>query len=131
MDAAGCFRDRLGGGNQWRKQIWLPYRVIQYLRTGAYTVCRDCGRVTVRTPPPASTSGELHPMTSEAICVKDVSPLRMGPETRPVLSNAFLWMHMPEEPGQEEWQRSWLEVQHEVAPGRDIHYTDGHGLGEF
>ncbi len=32
------------GRNQWRKQVWVQYKVLHYLRTGKYLVCQDCGR---------------------------------------------------------------------------------------
>ena len=35
------------GRNQWRKQIWLQYKVLHYLRTGKYLVCHDCDRVSL------------------------------------------------------------------------------------
>lgn len=35
------------GRNQWRKQIWIMYKVLHYLRTGAYLLCDVCGKVTV------------------------------------------------------------------------------------
>jgi len=33
------------GRPRWRKQIWLLYKLIHYLRRGKYLLCRDCDRV--------------------------------------------------------------------------------------
>ncbi len=33
------------GRNQWRKQVWVLYKVIHYLRSGAYLVCEECGKI--------------------------------------------------------------------------------------
>jgi glycosyltransferase involved in cell wall biosynthesis len=123
------------GRNQWRKQIWVLYSVIHYLRSGDYTVCRDCGRVSVRrtAPPPACASDELPQRWPEASPSRNVCRHCRSDHIEPAhpLSNVFLWLHMPEEPGQQEWDRSWLENHYEVTPCRDIHYTEGHKLGNF
>ncbi len=44
------------GRNQWRKQAWLPYKIIHYLRTGGYCVCQRCGRVSLLAWDPARQS---------------------------------------------------------------------------
>ncbi len=43
------------------------------------------------------------------------------------LPDVFLWLHMPEEPDQA-WPVPELERQFGLQRGRDIHYTEGHGL---
>jgi glycosyltransferase involved in cell wall biosynthesis len=65
----------------------------------------------------------------------DLGPVRRtnqdGFHQQAPLPNVFLWWHMAEEPGWQEWDRSWLESQYGLAPTKDIHYTDGHSLGNF
>lgn len=123
------------GRNQWRKQVWVLYSVIHYLRSGAYSVCCDCGRVSLQiTPPlPVRSSREPYQKPLEDICLGEVCGACRSAhiERAHPLSNAFLWLHMPEEPGQQDWDRSWLEQQYQAIPGKDIHYTDGHRVGNF
>ena len=35
------------GRNQWRKQRWVTYRLMQLIRTGNYRLCRRCGAARV------------------------------------------------------------------------------------
>ncbi len=120
------------GRNQWRKQVWLLYKVIHYLRTGQYLVCRGCGQITLldwdplrrcvadpallahETPPDYVAGSCRHCRSRE---VEAATPLR----------DVFLWTHMPEEPG-EDWPARWLEAQFDVQRDRDVYYTPGHGL---
>src|SRR5437660_1727640 len=118
------------GRNQWRKQIWILYSVIRYLRTGDYLVCHDCGRVSLR------RRGALPSQRIHESCGNPQSEDRPRSEVcsgcgsarfekaAPV-SDVFLWIHMPDEPSQD-WDKSWLERQFDLRPGRDIHYTEGH-----
>jgi hypothetical protein len=120
------------GRNQWRKQVWLLYKVIHYLRTGAYLVCRGCGRVSLYDWDPIrqchlKESGgvlESRPGYEYDKCIHcnslDVE------EARP-LSDVFLWCHMAEEP-EPSWPLSWLEQQWGLRRDRDLYYTPNYGL---
>jgi glycosyltransferase involved in cell wall biosynthesis len=123
------------GRNQWRKQVWVLYSVIHYLRSGAYSVCCDCGRVSLQPSPPLSvgSSAESYRKPLEGSFPGEVCPFCHSAhiERAHPLSNVFLWFHMPKEPGQEDWGRSSLEQQYGLTPGKDIHYTDGHCVGNF
>ncbi len=124
------------GRNQWRKQVWLPYCVIHHLRRGDYLICDGCGRVSVPCLNPALRSrdrqkeagrGSMDPPRS-AVCKHCSSTsLQMA---RP-LANIFLWIHMPDEPALQDWDRSLLENLYEVKPGSDLHYTDGFNVENF
>jgi glycosyltransferase involved in cell wall biosynthesis len=35
------------GRNHWRKQIWILYKVLHYLRTGMYLICQACGKISL------------------------------------------------------------------------------------
>lgn len=124
------------GRNQWRKQVWILYSVIHYLRTGDYLVCNKCNRVTLRNrgPLPAhhandpcGTVGNKSSVQPEACghC-RSVHVEKAAP-----LADVFLWLHMPDEPDQQAWDRSWLEQQFGLISGKDIHYTEGHKIGNF
>jgi len=123
------------GRNQWRKQIWTLYSVAHHLRSGGYLVCHACGHVSLRTQRPLSWSPpkELDRNGSEGNLQSE--PCRhcrsSHTELAHALSDVFLWLHMPEEPGQQEWDRSYLESEFEVKPGKDIHYSEGHTVGNF
>lgn len=118
------------GRNQWRKQVWLLYKTIYYLRNGHYLLCTDCGRVTPFNWDPSQKFRDLNsPLALESppgyrfdICshcasdrVKEAQPL----------GDLFLWLHMAEEPEQD-WTLSWLEEQFDARAGRDLHYTPGY-----
>jgi glycosyltransferase involved in cell wall biosynthesis len=120
------------GRNQWRKQVWLLYKVLHYLRTGAYLVCRACGRVSLYDWDPARQehldgSGEVlesHPGYRFDRCVHCDGT---GTERAAPLTDIFLWCHMAEEPG-ETWSLRMLEQQFAVHPGKDLCYTPEHKL---
>jgi glycosyltransferase involved in cell wall biosynthesis len=126
------------GRNQWRKQSWLPYKVIHHLRSGDYLACESCGRVTVvewdpirqqcgrypRSFSEASRSQEYRGHASELPCSHCGSARARRADPMP---EAFLWLHMPEEPD-EAWPVQLLEQQFGLKRGRDIHYTEGHGI---
>ncbi len=117
------------GRNQWRKQVWVLYSVIHYLRSGAYILCCDCGRVSLRTALPLKMrpSAEVYGKSSQGRCFGEVcrSCQSTHIEQPDPLSDVFLWLHMAEEPGHQDWDRSFLERQFEIIPGRDIHYCSG------
>jgi glycosyltransferase involved in cell wall biosynthesis len=120
------------GRNQWRKQVWLLYKVLHYLRHGDYFVCSDCGRI---------TPGDWNP------CPRDKAREGESPsEQRPGykfeycdfckserfakadrLENIFLWNHMPD-PEEGDWSCRELERQFGVHANRDIFYTEGYAL---
>ncbi len=119
------------GRNQWRKQNWVLFKVIHYLRTGAYLVCQRCARVSLLDWDPSrqrhleGAEGQLgsRPGWKGDICqhcgaaeIKRAEPL----------PNIYLWLHMPEEP-ELVWPPELLEQQFGLQRGRDIHYTEGHG----
>lgn len=120
------------GRNQWRKQVWLLYKVIHYLRTGAYLVCQRCGKVSLFDWDPSrqvhlEQPGEVLescPGYDYQVCahchageVRKAAPM----------TDAYLWLHMAEEPEQD-WNPQWLEEQFGLLRGRDLHYTEGHAL---
>lgn len=121
------------GRNQWRKQIWVLYPVIQLLRSGQYLVCNLCGSVEIDTssplyfniPAPTRRCG-INPSgacgTSCALCHTGVLT-----HAKP-LTNVVLWLHMPADGPEYPWPVKGLEAIYDVRPGRDIHYTEG--LGE-
>ncbi len=119
------------GRNQWRKQVWLVYKVIHYLRTGAYLVCRRCARVSLFDWDPscqrhleaAQGTLESRPDHDHGSCQHCGADETQKAEP---MSDVFLWLHMPEEPEQD-WSVGMLEQQFALKRGRDIHYTEGHG----
>jgi glycosyltransferase involved in cell wall biosynthesis len=114
------------GRNQWRKQVWTLYRLIHHLSTGNYLVCGCCGRVSVQ---PSRLEMANQPCESHKNKIKPERQCRhcgSPAEKASALSDVFLWLHMPDEPGQQAWDRTWLERQFELSPGKDIHYTEGH-----
>ena len=120
------------GRNQWRKQAWLPYKIIHDLRAGGYCVCQRCGRVSLLRSDrpwqsyvgPSTKAPESHPASAHDFCqhcgATDVQ------KAEPMLE-AYLWLHMPEEPD-EVWPVRLLEQQFALKRGRDIHYTEGYAL---
>jgi glycosyltransferase involved in cell wall biosynthesis len=114
------------GRNQWRKQVWLLYKVIYYLRHGHYLLCASCSRVTPLDLDPMHprrpATRESDPETDFSVCCHcgASSVHRAEP-----LSDIFLWLHMTEEPDQD-FQMKWLEQQFAVEPGRDLFYTPGY-----
>jgi len=120
------------GRNQWRKQVWLLYKTILYLRTGHYLVCHSCGRTSPSDWDPSMAGWKSEkPLASESrpglqrnLCSHCCS---QSVERAQPLLDIFLWLHMTEEPEQD-WPLRWLEQQFGVQAGRDIHYTPGHEL---
>jgi len=111
------------GRNQWRKQVWLLYRVIRAIRTGSYIICKKCERVTPTHPGPAAPHFSAHYRNGLANSCKHCRSTDI--KKADPLEDIFLWLHMPDEP-QQAWSKSYLEEQFDARPGRDLHYTDGH-----
>jgi glycosyltransferase involved in cell wall biosynthesis len=120
------------GRDQWRKQVWLLYKAIHYLRNGDYVVCGSCGRVSLLDWDPARQQSlaavgavlESPPNYKYDRCVHcssaDVS--RAEP-----LRDIYLWCHMADEP-EEGWPLRRLEEQWGVRRDGDVFYTPEHGL---
>jgi glycosyltransferase involved in cell wall biosynthesis len=120
------------GRNQWRKQVWVPYKVLHYLRTGDYLICRECGRVSLHDWDPtrqASLNQLGLVMESRPEYRYDRCSHCCSPEIEPAkpLADLFLWCHMAEEP-KDEWPVRWLENHFGVQHGRDLWYTPEHEL---
>jgi glycosyltransferase involved in cell wall biosynthesis len=118
------------GRNQWRKQVWVQYKVLHYLRTGKYLVCHDCGKVSLFDWDPSRQTHldelrltlESRPDYKYDVCAHCRSH---SIEPAKPLSDVFLWCHMAEDP-KDEWPARWLERQFGVERGRDLWYTPGH-----
>ncbi len=120
------------GRNQWRKQVWLLYKILHYLRTGEYLVCQTCGRVSLFDWDPARQAHlnsvplvlESRPGYRYDRCTHCGS---LEAEPASPLADVFLWLHMPEEP-EEAWPSRLLEQQFGLRRDRDLYYTPDHGL---
>lgn len=120
------------GRNQWRKQVWVLYKVLHYLRTGEYLLCQTCGRVSLIDWDPTRQSHlqqiafvlESRPGYRYETCGHCGS--RETEKAKP-LNDVFLWCHMPDEPD-EAWPAHTLEQQFGLSRNRDLHYTPDHGL---
>jgi glycosyltransferase involved in cell wall biosynthesis len=120
------------GRNQWRKQVWVPYKILHYLRTGQYLVCPNCERVSLLDWDPvlrahgtvATRAKENRPSYNFQTCAHCRSPAALKAEP---LEDVILWLHMAEEPG-EDWPVRRLEEQFALSRERDIFYTEGFGL---
>jgi glycosyltransferase involved in cell wall biosynthesis len=118
------------GRNQWRKQTWLLYKCIHYLRRGAYYICPGCGKITLQDWDPCEQKFleagglELPAGFDHQTCAHcggdDV-------EKADPLEDIYLWLHMSEEPDQD-WTLEQLETQFACQRGRDIHYTEEYGV---
>jgi glycosyltransferase involved in cell wall biosynthesis len=120
------------GRNQWRKQVWVLYKVLHYLRTGQYLICSHCGRVSPYDWDPVrqehlNQTGRV--LESRPGCRYDTCQ-HCGcsqVERAQQLSDLFLWCHMPEE-SEQGWPLRCLEEQFGLRRNRDLFYTPGHGL---
>lgn len=117
------------GRNQWRKQTWMPYKIISHLRKGNYFICSDCEKITPIDWDPAVCKNaieggsrlESHPGFEFNKCIHCGSS---NVEKADPIEDIFLWQHMAPEATQV-WRTDWMEKQFDVKPGRDIHYTPG------
>jgi glycosyltransferase involved in cell wall biosynthesis len=120
------------GRNQWRKQIWVQYKVLHYLRTGEYLVCHDCKRISLFDWDPSRQTHlhrqrltlESRPGYNYDACAHCGS--KQIEQAKP-LEDIFLWCHMADEPVKE-WPTRRLEEQFAVQRGRDLYYTPEHNL---
>jgi glycosyltransferase involved in cell wall biosynthesis len=124
------------GRCQWRKQVWLPYLITHHLRSGDYLLCAVCGRVTVLLSP-RRRRHTINPRDqmriSELTSIVRACDHCGSADVRQAhpLPEIFLWVHMPEEPVQQDWSRDCLESFAGVVSGRDIHYTQDLKVGRF
>jgi glycosyltransferase involved in cell wall biosynthesis len=115
---------------RWRKQVWLLYKVIHYLRTGSYLVCSDCGRASLFDWDPMARCHldqrngvlESRPGYKFDVCAKCQSA-NVHPAAP--LQDVFLWLHMPKDDPLSDWPVNWLEQQYGVEENKDIYYTKG------
>lgn len=120
------------GRPRWRKQVWLLYKVIHYLRTGKYLLCSDCGRVSLCDWDPLT---RCHLNQGDAVLESrpgykfDVCAKCQSGNVHPAdpLQDVFLWFHMPKDDPLSDWPISWLEHQYGVEENKDIYYTKGYG----
>jgi glycosyltransferase involved in cell wall biosynthesis len=120
------------GRNQWRKQVWVLYKVLHYLRTGQYLLCRGCGRASLFDWDPTRQAHlnqaplvlESRPGYRHDTCHQCGSP---EVEQAQPLPDLFLWCHMPEEV-EGGWPLRPLEEQFGLRRDGDLFYTPGHGL---
>ncbi len=120
------------GRNQWRKQVWVMYRLLHYLRSGEYLLCGDCGRVTTFDWDPVRQSSldqipralESRPGFRYDKCSHCNSAAIE--KARPLL-DLFLWCHMAEDP-KGDWPLLLLEHQFGLRRDRDLCYTPEHEL---
>lgn len=114
------------GRNQWRKQVWKPYELMNYLRSGKYLVCQDCDAITPIDWDPGSQkwlddeNGEYnlssppgykfdHCLSCKSENVEQADPI----------DDIFLWSHMA--PEDRFWPIEMLHRQYNV--GNSIFYT--------
>lgn len=120
------------GRNQWRKQVWVLFKVLHYLRTGQYLVCHDCGRVSLleRDPTRRAHPNQVNLVMEGRPDYRYDACAHCGSASIQLatpLADLFLWCHMAEEP-RDEWPARWLENQFAVQRGRDLWYTPQHEL---
>ncbi len=117
------------GRNQWRKQVWVPYKVIHYLRRGAYFVCERCCKVTLYDWDPISqhhlnVAGEAlesPPSFTFDICLYCGSSEIV---TAKPLLDIVLWLHMPDDDPRTTWPLPLIEQQFGIRKECDVHYTE-------
>lgn len=117
------------GRNQWRKQTWLLYAVLHYLRTGKYLVCQRCERISlIDWHPGLQRHRDELKGGGNGDCPKECRHCRSN-EVRCAepLADIFLWVHLIEKKGEGDWPITDLECQFNVRRGRDLHYTEGMG----
>lgn len=113
------------GRNQWRKQVWILYKIIRYLRTGGYLLCAHCQKVTLLELDPMDQSFvEVTTFRSKGrnICrychndsARDAKPLK----------DIVLWLHMSQDECESTWPTKGLELTYGLKPGEDVIYTEG------
>lgn len=124
---AGAFVLGWNGRNQWRKQNWVLYKVVHYLRRGGYLVCSKCKRVSLLEWDPTRACHAIPEQRGEG---EQRHCPRCGSEEKELakaLPDIFLWCHTPED-GEQAWPLRRLEEQFDLRRDRDVYYTPGHGL---
>jgi glycosyltransferase involved in cell wall biosynthesis len=119
------------GLNRWRKQLWIPLKVIHYLKSGNYLVCDSCGRVSLFDWHPLTRTHsrspedvlESRPSFTFTECIHCGS--RDVEKAHP-LPNIFLWMHMPQGDTGEDWPFEYLAWEFGVVPNEDLLFTPGY-----
>lgn len=117
---------------RWRKQVWLLFKVIHYLRTGKYLVCSDCGRVSLFDLDPMARCHfhqrdgalEARPGYKFDVCAECQSD---NVHPADPLQDVVLWLHMPKDDPSSDWPVSWLEHEYGLEENKDIYYTQGCG----
>jgi len=117
---------------RWRKQVWLLYKVIHYLRTGRYLVCSDCGRVSLFDRDPMARCHLNQPngvLEARPGYKFDVCARCQSDNVHPAdpLQDVFLWLHMPKDDPLSDWPVNWLEHEYGLEENKDIYYTQGCG----
>jgi len=120
------------GRNQWRKQVWVLYKVLHYLRTGDYLLCQSCQRVSLLDwDPTRQADPDLAPLVRESRLGNNYENCShcgsSAVERAKPLNDLFLWCHMAEE-NENAWSPRFLEEQFGLRRDRDIYYTPDHGL---
>jgi len=108
------------GRNCWRKQVWVVFKVLRYLRYGGYFVCPGCDRIQIREW--NSQLGEYDRSGPDSYTCNCGSVMF---EASP-LSNVFLWVHMQQDDTLAAWPTGMLEKLYSVHAGRDLFYTEGY-----
>jgi glycosyltransferase involved in cell wall biosynthesis len=119
--------------NRWRKQVWLLYKVIHYLRRGKYLVCSNCGNVSLFDWDPLERCHldqtqsvlESRPGYKYDVCAHCSSS---SVETAEPLRDIFLWLHMSDDDPRGDWPLGWLEYEFGVERNQDVYYTEGCGI---
>ena len=114
----------------WRKQIWLLYKLIHYLRSGEYLLCDQCEQITPFDWDPvegrhldgSEANLESRPGYRFDCCAHCGSTKARKAEP---LQDIFLWLHANEDDPQAAWQLPMLEHQFGVQRNVDLHYTEG------
>ena len=109
------------GRNCWRKQVWLVYKIIKYIRSGAYFLCSYCGNVKLHEWDPLNQRYKCPMQLMIAKCGRCVAGSLTKAE--PML-NVFLWIHMIQDDPVGAWPTEILEGMYGVSKNSDICYTE-------
>ncbi len=108
------------GRNQWRKQVWKPYEILSYIRSGAYYICGDCSEITpIPYNPCTNKYIDTYPGTTtkfEHVCgyCKSENITKAEP-----LNDVYLWSHMAHE--DKHWPVEVLHKQFNLKNGEVIY----------
>jgi glycosyltransferase involved in cell wall biosynthesis len=114
----------------WRKQLWLLYKLIHYLRCGAYLVCDRCDGISPLDWDPVEQrhlDGTEQNLESRPGYRFDCCACCGSREVRKAepLRDMYLWLHSNEDDPQAAWKLSTLEHQFGVRRDVDLYYTEG------